>query len=279
MPSDPAYACDSEFLKLLTRRGDIDLAVLSLELARDAYPDLDFRAVLDWLDRCASQLSGSVVRAQGEPESLQLLAECLAERHGIFGDDDCYERADSSYLHRVIETGRGLPITLSVLYMAVAERVGIDLRGVSAPKHFLTRYESVGGPLFLDAFSRGRVLSRNECSKWLSQSVGLKRSDLRVALKPVGPRAIVIRMLNNLKVLYARQSNWSAAWMVQHRLTALQPSSYSEQRDLALISLHANRPGHALDLLRSCLRNCPQDEKATLELHLQEASSQICRWN
>jgi regulator of sirC expression with transglutaminase-like and TPR domain len=109
--------------------------------------------------------------------------------------------------------------------MAVAQRVGIDLRGVSAPKHFLTRYESVGGTWFVEAFSRGRVLSRNECSRWLSQSVGLKRSDMRVAL---GPRAIVIRMLNNLKVLYARQSNWTAAWMVQHRLTALQPASYQD---------------------------------------------------
>jgi regulator of sirC expression with transglutaminase-like and TPR domain len=279
MAAEPAYACDSEFLKLLTRRGSVDLALVALELARDAYPGLDFRSVLNWLDCCASQLSGAIARSRGESESLQLLAQCLAERHGIFGDDDCYERADASYLHRVIETGRGLPITLSVLYMAVAERVGIDLRGVSAPKHFLTRYESEGGPLFVDAFCRGRILSRSECSKWLSQSVGLKRSDLRAVLKPVGPRAIVIRMLNNLKVLHARQSNWAAAWMVQHRLTALQPASYQERRDLALISLHANRPGHAFDLLRSCLRNCPDDERATLEHHLQEASAQICRWN
>ncbi|HXY37383.1 MAG TPA: transglutaminase-like domain-containing protein [Planctomycetaceae bacterium] len=279
MTSEPAYACDSEFLKLLTRRADVDLTVVALELARDAYPGIDFRSVLDWLDCCAGQLSGTIVRSHGEVESLQMLAECLAERHGIFGDDDCFDRADSSYLHRVIETGRGLPITLSVLYMAVAERVGIDLRGVSAPKHFLTRYESVGGTLFVDAFARGRVLSRNECTKWLSESVGLRRCDARVALKPVGPRAIVIRMLNNLKVLYARQSNWAAAWMVQHRLTALQPASYQERRDLALISLHANRPGHAFDLLRSCLRNCPNDEKPILEHHLQEASTQICRWN
>src|ERR1700693_2164753 len=198
MTAEPAYACDSEFLKLLTRRGDVDLTVVALELARDAYPGLDFRPVLDWVDDCAGQLSGSIARARCESESLRLLAECLAERHGIFGDDDCYEQPDSSYLHRVIETGRGLPITLSVLYMAVADRVGIDLRGVSAPKHFLTRYESVGGTLFLDAFSRGRVLSRNECTKWLSKSVGLRRADLRVALKPVGARAIVIRTLNNL---------------------------------------------------------------------------------
>src|SRR5579862_8742780 len=197
MPSDSAYTCDSEFLKLLTRRGDIDLTVLALELARDAYPDLDFRTVLDWVDNCASQLSGSIVRSPGEPESLQILAECLAERHGIYGDDDCYERADSSYLHRVIETGRGLPITLSVLYMAVAERVGIDLRGVSAPKHFLTRYESVEGTFFVDPFARGRLLSQGECIKWICGISGLNRSEVRASLKSVGPRTIVIRLLNN----------------------------------------------------------------------------------
>src|SRR5580698_4066674 len=135
MAAEPAYACDSEFLKLLTRRGDVDLTILALELARDAYPGLDFRPVLDWLDCCASQLSSSIVRSHGEPESLQLLSECLAERHKIFGDDECFERADSSYLHRVIETGRGLPITLSLLYMSVAE----PKRGAEAVGH-------AGGP-------------------------------------------------------------------------------------------------------------------------------------
>ena len=61
----------------------------------------------------------------------------------MFGAAECYDRADSSFLHRVIETGRSLPITLATLYIAVAERVGIDLRGVSSPVHFLTRCESI----------------------------------------------------------------------------------------------------------------------------------------
>src|SRR6202162_1751982 len=188
MTAEPAYACDSEFLKLLTRRGDVDLTVVALELARDAYPGLDFRPVLDWVDDCAGQLSGSIARARCESESLRLLAECLAERHGIFGDDDCYEQPDSSYLHRVIETGRGLPITLSILYMAVADRVGIDLRGVSAPRHFLTRYESVGGTLFVDPFARGRIISQRECMKWLCEVSGLSKSEVRPALKPARSR-------------------------------------------------------------------------------------------
>lgn len=279
MSSEPSYACDSEFLKLLTRRSDIDLTIVSLELARDIYPDLDFRPTLQWLDDRAGELAGAVVRTRSEFDSLRLLKECLAERHGIFGDQDCYDRADSSCLNRVIETGRGLPITLSILYLAVAERLGIDLRGVSAPKHFLTRYESVEGTFFVDPFARGRLLSQGECIKWICGISGLNRSEVRAALKSVGPRTIVIRLLNNLKALHARQENWTAAWMVQHRLTALQPCSYQERRDLALISLRANRPGHAIDLLRSCLQTCPTDDKVALERHLEEASSQLCRWN
>ena len=195
------------------------------------------------------------------------------------GDAGCYEKAESSFLNRVIETGRGLPITLSILYMAVAERVGIELRGVSAPKHFLTRYESVEGTLFIDPFASGRIVSHRECMRWLCEISGLRKSDVRASLKPAGPRSIVLRMLNNLKCLYVRQENWTAAWVVQHRLAALVPCSYQERRDLALISIRANRPGHAIDLLRSCLRTCPNQEKPALELHLQEANSQLCRWN
>jgi regulator of sirC expression with transglutaminase-like and TPR domain len=279
MSSEPSYACDAEFLKLFTRRADVDLALVSLELARDTQPGLDFRPTLEWLDARGQELSGAIARARTECDALALLVECLAERHGIFGNADCYERADSSFLNRAIETGRGLPITLSILYMAVADRVGIDLRGVSAPRHFLTRYESVGGTLFVDPFAHGRIISQRECMKWLCEVSGLGKSEVRPALKPARSRTIVIRMLNNLKALYARQQNWQAAWMVQHRLAALEPCSYQERRDLALISIRANRPGHAIDLLRSCLRTCPEEEKQSLELHLQEAGTQLCRWN
>jgi regulator of sirC expression with transglutaminase-like and TPR domain len=279
MSAEPSYACDAEFLKLFTRRADVDLTLVALELARDAQPGLDFRPALEWIDQRARELSGAVARSRSDAEALRLLVECLAEQHGIFGDVECYQRAESSFLNRVIETGRGLPITLSILYMAVADRVGIDLRGVSAPRHFLTRFESVDGSLFVDPFARGRIISQRECVRWLCEISGLKKSDVRVSLKPVGSRTIVIRMLNNLKALYIRQEGWTAAWMVQHRLAALLPCSYQERRDLALISIRANRPGHAIDLLQSCLRTCPTEEKPSLELHLQEANSQLCRWN
>jgi|HubBroStandDraft_6_1064221.scaffolds.fasta_scaffold80740_3 regulator of sirC expression with transglutaminase-like and TPR domain len=279
MSAEPTYACDAEFLKLFTRRPDVDLTLVALELARDAQPGLDFRPTLEWLDARGRELSSAVARSRNDNDALRLLVKCLSEQHGIFGEDACYEQAESSFLNRVVETGRGLPITLSILYMAVAERVGIDLRGVSAPKHFLTRYESVDGTLFVDPFAHGRIVSQRECMKWLCEISGMRKSEVRASLRPAGPRTVVTRMLNNLKALYVRRQNWPAAWMVQHRLTALAPASYQERRDLALISIRANRPGHAIDLLRSCLRTCPTDEKPSLELHLREANSQLCRWN
>ncbi len=163
MSAEPSYACDAEFLKLFTRRADVDLTLVALELARDAQPGLDFRPTLEWLDARGRELAGAVARSRTDADAVRLLVECLAEQHGIYGDVECYQRAECSFLNRVVETGRGLPITLSILYIAVAERVGIDLRGVSTPRHFLTRYESVDGTIFIDPFSRGRILSQREC--------------------------------------------------------------------------------------------------------------------
>jgi len=279
MTDRPDYRRDAEFTKLLARRSDVDLTLVALELARDAHPGIEFRTTLDWLDARAAEISGAVARAKDDRDALRVLANCLAETHGIIGDEAAYDDADGSCLNRVIETGRGLPITLSILYMALAERVRIDLKGVSAPRHFLTRYESAEGPLFLDAYSEGRVLDEQECARWLCDVTGLSSLDVAAALQPVGPRTIVIRMLNNLKALYARYDNWPAAWIVQRRLSALQPGSYQERRDLALISLRANRPGQAIDLLQSCLRTCPVDEKPALLAQLEEASGQLARWN
>jgi regulator of sirC expression with transglutaminase-like and TPR domain len=278
MKCEPHYQCDREFLKLMMRRDDVDLTVAALELARDAYPRLDFQPTLTWIEQRAAELAPAMA-AKSELDLLRELSRCLAVAHGFQGDPACLKQADGSYLNRVVETQRGIPISLSVLYMAVAERVGLELHGVSAPLHFLTRYESAAGPLFVDAYTGGRILAPKECVAWISEIARMPASEVKRSLKPVGPRTIVIRMLNNLKALHAQQEDWPAAWIVQHRLAALQPASYQERRDLALISLRANRPGPAIDLLEACLPGCPPAEKKVLQYSLEEAKSQLARWN
>ncbi|HUG94199.1 MAG TPA: transglutaminase family protein, partial [Planctomycetaceae bacterium] len=239
----PGFERDREFQKLVARRKDVDVTLAALELARDAEPDLEFGPILEWFDARGRELAGPVARARTERDALAELARGIAEQHGILGTEDAYARPEGSFLHRVIETRQGIPISLSVLYMAVAQRVGIDLRGVSTPMHFLARCETVDGAVFLDAYSGGRLLDPPECLAWISRIAGVSKASVRATLKPASPRTIVIRMLHNLKAVYARQEDWSAAWTVQRRLTALEPASYQERRDLALISLHARRPG------------------------------------
>ena len=110
------FARDREFVKLLGRRDDeVDLTVAALELARDAEPDLDFAPTLDWCDARAGELAGPIARAGNDQKILEALTECLAVRHGLTGDPTAYDSPDGSYLPKVIETGKGIPISLSLV--------------------------------------------------------------------------------------------------------------------------------------------------------------------
>ncbi|MBW3542044.1 MAG: transglutaminase-like domain-containing protein [Planctomycetes bacterium] len=278
-PGADAYVRDVEFTKLLRRQDDVDVTVAALELSRDARPDLDFGPTLDWIAARAAELRSAVARARTERAALEELIACLTHEHGLAGDEAAYDRPEGSFIDCVVQSGRGIPISLSVVYMAVARQVGLELEGASAPMHFLTRLEAPPGPLFLDAYGGGRILDAAECTSWLKRLSRLPVSRVRRMLKGVDARTIIIRMLNNLKALYVRTEAWPAAWIVQRRLTALEPAAYHQRRDLALLSIHAQRPGQAIDLLESCLKSCPDSERDVLAGHLDKARRQLVRWN
>jgi regulator of sirC expression with transglutaminase-like and TPR domain len=274
------FKADAEFLKLLGRQEDaVNLTAAALELARDAYPDVAFEPVFQWINERAGELSGPVARAASDEALLAELSACLAGRHHIAGSLEIFEHPDGSFLNRVIEQKTGIPISLSVLYMAVAERLGVPLRGVAAPGHFLTSYETIDTPLFIDAFNGGKVRTFDETVAWLEQTQEVPLDKARGALEPVGPRLIVIRMLNNLKTLYARQGRWRECWRVQHRLLALQPAVYNERRDWAVISLKAGRAGPAMEMFERCLATCPAEEREFLQQQRQEAQGKLAQWN
>ena len=274
------FSADTEFLKLLGRQDDqVDLTRAALELARDAYPDLSFDPTLTWIEGRAAELRGPMTRAGSDEAILGELAECLALHHGIVGSREIFEYADGSFLNRVIEQKTGIPISLSVLYMAVAKAAGIELSGVGAPGHFLTRYETFDTPLFVDAFAGGSIMTYAECARRLETTQGVSPDEVRQAIEPVGPRLIIIRMLNNLKTLYLKQDEWQACWKVQHRLLALQPALYGQRRDWAVISLKAGRSGPALEMLEACLATCPAEDKEFLEQQKRIAHGKLAQWN
>ena len=279
MDIDTDFSRDSEFSKLLARRQDIDLSRAALELARDAHPKLDFEHTLSWIHKRADELRSHIIRVRSDREILRELVRCLAGTHGLHGDKFAFQRAECSYINRVIETGVGIPISLSVVYVAVAQAAGMDLVGVATPMHFLTRFETVQGPLFVDPFHAGQVLTYDECLEWLESLTGLPGDELESALEPAKPREIIIRMLNNLKALHVSQEAWELAWFVQRRLLALHSRAFDHRRDLAIIAIKSNRPGVAIDLLENCLKDCTPEDRPLLQSHLHAAEDQLAKWN
>ena len=279
MTVDIGFSQDPEFCKLLARRQDVDLTRVALELARDAQPNLDFEHTLTWIEKRAVELRSHILRVRSDREMLRELVRCLAGTHGLHGDKMAFQRAECSYINRVIETGIGIPISLSVVYVAVAQAAGMELTGVAAPMHFLTRFDTVQGPLFVDAFYEGQVLSYDDCLEWIESMSGLTPDEIERALEPARPRDVVIRMLNNLKALHVSQETWEPAWQVQRRLFALHSQAYEHRRDLALIAIKTNRPGVALDLLQTCLKDCPSNDRPVILSHLHSAEHNLSKWN
>jgi regulator of sirC expression with transglutaminase-like and TPR domain len=279
MQDETTFACDEHFLRLLAWRDDADPTIVALEIARDACPDLDFRQVLDWIDARAAELAGPIARTRDEFELLERFGECLFRSHDLTGDDEMSRTADGSYLNRVIQTKGGIPISLSLVYMAVASRLGITLEGVAAPMHFLTRYDGVEGPLFLDAFNGGHIMRGPECVRWLHELTGLPRTQIKPALRATDARTIAIRMLNNIRAIHLIKEDWPALWSVQHRLTALQPGSYEQRRNLAVIAMKTDHAGMAIDLFESILKTSPAEDRPHIEVQLEHARGRVAHWN
>ena len=278
-PGEGGEPLAGEFWKLACGRRDVDLTGCALEIAADHDPDCDPEAVRAWLFDRADEARGPVAAAETPRAALQALAAVLCGGHGLCGDEAAFDDPAGSLLHRVVAGAPGLPIALSILYIDVANRVGLGLAGVNAPHHFLTRLDADAGPLFCDPYHDGRILSEDAAVEFLMTRCDLAPAEIADSLRPADPRTVVVRVLNNLKAQHARRADWAAAWPVQHRLAALQPGDYEQRRDLALIALYADRPGQAVDLLEDLIPCAPDAERPALRRHLAKATAQVSRWN
>ncbi|MFY9255413.1 MAG: tetratricopeptide repeat protein [Fuerstiella sp.] len=270
---------DEQFMRLVRRESDVDLVVAALEIARDFQPDLDFAPTQKKLRKAISELTRPIALAGDEVSELNLLVQYLSENLNLHGHHESFDSADCSYLNCVLETGRGIPISLSLIYMAIANELGIPLVGVAAPSHFLTQLQTDRGVMYVDAFRRGHIMDERECVQWLHELTELPVAEIRPTLKPTSDRKIIIRMLYNLKSVFGSEDQWSSAWKVQSRLALLNPGSYREKRDLALLTLRAGRAGEAVTQLESCIAVCSPEERPLLQQNLKEAFREVPRYN
>jgi regulator of sirC expression with transglutaminase-like and TPR domain len=214
-------------------REDFPLDHAALLIGAWDYPERDVETYRDQLDSIASFTAPEVSRASGGIGRARAISDALFERLGFSGNTDDYYDPRNSFLADVLERKRGIPISLSVLYLEVARRVGVLAQGVNFPGHFLVRVAIEDAWLFLDPFTGGRALTPADLEALLRKTTTpdavLEPSVIAAASK----RQILSRMLVNLAGIYGRQGDLVRSLDVLERLAVLEPSNPRIARDLA----------------------------------------------
>ena len=257
-----------EYFESLVRSDDhFPLLEAAASLAQDEYPDLDVQQVLGDVDQLLARLKRRLPADAAPLARLRALNQFFFNDLNFGGNLNDYYDPDNSYLNAVLRTRRGIPISLAVLYLEMAEQIGVPVRGVSFPGHFLLRVTTPDGDVMLDPTS-GHSLSESEMVEMLEPYVApagesVSRA-LRMLLQPATRREIIARMLRNLKSTYLQTERWQRLLAVQQRLVILLPESIEEVRDrgFAYARLDYLRP--ALEDLERYLGDRPDAEDATV---------------
>jgi regulator of sirC expression with transglutaminase-like and TPR domain len=212
----------------------VDLAEASLLIAREEYPDLDpdrYLARLDALGAALRVRAGDGVGAALVPA----LNRLLFEEEGFHGNTEDYYDPRNSFLNDVLDRRTGIPISLCTVYMEVARRAGLALEGVGLPGHFVVRVSADAAPLLVDPFNRGTVLTVEDCQKRLDRIYAGRLRLAPAMLAPCSRKAILGRMLRNLKGIYVKAGDYARALRIVEMLRSLEPDSDDELRDRGVL--------------------------------------------
>ncbi len=228
----------------------IDLASAALAIARTEYPRLDVSYYVGRLEALEGRVRGRMRSSPTAREAITLLNRVLFDEEGLRGNRDDYYDPRNSFLNDVLDRKLGIPITLSVIYMDVARRVGFPIGGTAMPGHFLLKhYDVMSGEIVIDAFNRGRIVSNAECQQRLNEIYSGEIELQPEFLRPVTHREILTRMLNNLRQIYFTQRNFAKGLMILDLLLAIPPRSPELLRERGLVRLNLEQfLGAAQDL-------------------------------
>jgi len=255
----------------------IDVAEAALVIAQEEYPLLDVALYLSRLDELAADARVEV-DTNRPPEQVAQLNRFLFVRCGFTGNNDNYYDPRNSFLNEVIDRRTGIPLTLSLIYAEVAQRLELPVYGVSFPGHFLVRH--VGNPeIIIDPFF-GRIISEDECVQRLRGIYGSEARLDRRLLRPAGAREILVRMLSNLKQVYVERSDFLRALGCAERSLLLIPDAPRELRDRGILYQRLECFAAALRDFERYLELAPDDDAAAViretlpDLHRQVAHLQ-----
>jgi regulator of sirC expression with transglutaminase-like and TPR domain len=238
----------------------IDLATAALLIAAEAYPQLDINTYLRRLDDLAHEAHSRLEGARTDAERVAALTHFLSTEKGFTGNHDDYYDRRNSFFNEVLDRRTGIPITLALVYTEVGRRLGLAIRGVSFPGHFLAKVES-RPEIIIDPFF-GTVLDESQCHERLQEALGKDAPFDRRYLRAATTREFLIRMLNNLKHIYLGAKELERALSCCERILLLTPDNLFELRDRGLLYMQLECYGAARADLERFLELAPDDVHA-----------------
>ncbi|HZP66034.1 MAG TPA: tetratricopeptide repeat protein [Rudaea sp.] len=262
---------------------DIPLFSAALLIAQDEYPGLDRLDYETRLHDYARRLDRLLRDSNTAPAQLRCLNQFVFDELGFSGNEQDYYDPRNSYLNEVLDRRLGNPISLAVVQIELAQRLGVPLEGVSFPGHFLVRLPVEEGIVVLDPFQKGRSLDAAELRRRARSHLDTHDiDDARLArmLEPASHRAILMRMLRNLKAVYAEREQWDKAVRCSDRLLTLDVHQSAEYRDRGNYYRALGHLRAAREDFRHYLALSPQaDDAETVALALAELGTSLPRLN
>ena len=239
------------FASLVQSDANFALFEAAVSLAQDEYPELDVQAVLGEVDALLERVRRRLPADAGQLQRLRMLNQFFFKDLNFGGNHNNYYDPENSFVHVLLRTRRGIPISLALLWMELAQGLGLSVRGVAFPGHFMVKVNLPMGQAVIDPMN-GQSLSREELSERLEpyRAPNVLMEDMEAPLglylQSAPPRDIIARMLHNLKEIYRTQEDWPRMLAVQERLIVLLPESWSEYRDRGLAHAEMGNTEQAL---------------------------------
>jgi regulator of sirC expression with transglutaminase-like and TPR domain len=213
----------------------LDLARAALLVAAEEYPQLAPEPYLHRLDFLAEHVKDRLSNETAAPVVLNETSKLLFEEEGFRGNTDAYYDPRNSFLNDVLDRKLGIPLTLGLVFLEIGWRLGVPLRGVNFPGHFLLRYEGEALPLLIDPFHAGQIRFEDQAQDLLDRVYGGSVSMRAEYLRPASKRDILVRLLANLKTIYLNTRDDRKALAAIDRILLIRPDTPEELRDRGMV--------------------------------------------
>lgn len=232
----------------------VPLARLALLMAQVEYPDLDIASYERRLLSLSQSLEVRIHPAADTRTQLAELHKLLFDECAFRGNELEYNDPKNLYINDVIDRATGIPATLAVIYVTVAQRAGIRALPVGLPSRVIVRIDSSDGPVFSDQFDRGRELTEDECKSIVRSVYGRRNQWREHFLDPITPRQLIQRLIHNLKATYLQRGDEERAGRMIELLLAMYPWDLDEVRDRGMLRERVGSYDEALEDLEQYVR-------------------------